>query len=307
MKFYIGIDLGGTNVRTLLVDEEGNVYSEVKDVTEREKGPDYVVSKICRQIDALDLSACGGINGVEGIGIGVPGPVDTVNGVMIMATNLPGFENYPICQKLADRYNLPTFIDNDANVAGLAEALLGAGKGYPIVYYVTISTGIGGALIVDGKLVSGGRGHAGEIGNIIVKNNGYKFGTLNPGAIEAEGSGTAITRKGKELLGEGAVSHAGNVFELAANGNTIAQGIVDEVVSQLATMFADIAHIVDPYCFIIGGGVMKSKKYFFANLEEQFNQKIHVGMRGHIQLLATELEDCGAIGAAMLPMSRLAK
>ena len=160
MKYYIGIDLGGTNVRTLLVDEKGATYSEVKDNTERENGPDYVCAKIIRQIESLDTSVCGGLEGVSGIGIGVPGPVDTVNGTMIMATNLPGFENYPICDKLADRFNLPVFIDNDANVAGLAEALLGAGKNYPTCYYVTISTGIGGAFIVDGKLVSGGRGHA---------------------------------------------------------------------------------------------------------------------------------------------------
>ena len=305
MKYQIGIDLGGTNVRTLLVGEKGATYSEVKDNTERENGPDYVCAKIIRQIESLDTSVCGGLEGVSGIGIGVPGPVDTVNGTMIMATNLPGFENYPICDKLADRFNLPVFIDNDANVAGLAEALLGAGKNYPTCYYVTISTGIGGAFIVDGKLVSGGRGHAGEIGNIIVKNNGYKFGGLNPGAVEGEASGTAITRKGKEILGDDVVNHAGDVFRLAAEGNLKAKSIVVEGVSQLATMFANIAHTVDPHCFVIGGGVMKSREYFLDSLEEQFNSKIHVGMRGHIPLLKTELEDCGAIGAAMLPMSRL--
>lgn len=170
---------------------------------------------------------------------------------------------------------------------------------------MTISTGIGGAFIVNGQLVSGGRGHAGEIGNIIVKNNGYKFGGLNPGAVEGEASGTAITRKGKEILGEDKVAHAGDVFRLADEGDIKAQGIVDECISELATMFANIAHTVDPHCFIIGGGVMKSKRYFYDKLVEQFNSKIHVGMRGYIPLLETELEDCGAIGAAMLPMSKL--
>lgn len=305
MKYYIGIDLGGTNVRTLLVDENGRAYSEVKDNTESEKGPNYVCAKIVRQIEGLDTSACGGLHNIEGIGIGVPGPVDTVNGVMIMATNLPGFENYPICSKISDRFNLPVFIDNDANVAGLAEAILGAGKEYPSTYYVTISTGIGGAFIVDGKLVSGGRGHAGEIGNIIVKNNGYKFGALNPGAAEGEASGTAIVRKGKELLGVDKVSHAGDVFRLAADGDLTAKGIIDECISQLATLLANIAHTIDPYCFVIGGGVMKSKEYFYDTLLEQFNAKIHVGMRGYIPLLGTKIDDCGAIGAAMLPMSRL--
>lgn len=126
--------------------------------------------------------------------------MDTVKGTMIMATNLPGFENYPICDKLSDHFNLPVFIDNDANVAGLKEALLGAGRCYPTWLLCDCFTGIGGAFIVDGKLISGGRGHAGEIGNIIVKNNGYKFGALNPGAAEGETSGMAITRKGKRVI-----------------------------------------------------------------------------------------------------------
>lgn len=138
MRYYIGIDLGGTNVRTLLVDENGVVHSEVKDSTESNKGPDYVCDKIIKQIESLDTAVCDGLNGIGGIGIGVPGPVDTKNGYMIMATNLPGFEKYPICDKLSEHFNLPVFIDNDANVAGLAEALLGAGKGYQTCYYVTI-------------------------------------------------------------------------------------------------------------------------------------------------------------------------
>lgn len=94
-------------------------------------------------------------------------------------------------------------------------------------------------------------------------------------------------------------------FKLASEGNLKAQSIVDECVSQLAALFANIAHTVDPHCFVIGGGVMKSQGYFYDKLVEQFNSKIHLGMRGHIPLLATKLEDCGAIGAAMLPMSKL--
>lgn len=173
MKYYIGIDLGGTNVRTLLVDENGESYSEVKGPTECENGPDYVCDKIIKQIESLDTSVCGGLQGVEGIGIGAPGPVDTELGIMIMASNLPGFENYPICHKLKTKFGLPTFIDNDANVAGLAEAVLGAGKDYKTNYFITCSTGVGGAFVVDKKLVSGGRGHAGEIGNMILVPGGY--------------------------------------------------------------------------------------------------------------------------------------
>lgn len=96
MKYYIGVDLGGTNVRALLVDENGESYSEVKESTEKEQGPDYVYTKIVRMVRTLDYTACDGFENVEGIGIGVPGPVDTVNGVMIMASNLPGFVGYQI-------------------------------------------------------------------------------------------------------------------------------------------------------------------------------------------------------------------
>lgn len=305
MKYYIGVDLGGTNVRSLLVDEQGHSYSEVKGSTEREKGPDYVTEKIIKQIEALDFSVCGGFDGVEGIGIGAPGPVDVELGVMIMASNLVNFENYPICHKLKKKFNKPVFIDNDANVAGLAEAVLGAGKNYKTVYFITCSTGVGGAFTVNGKLISGGRGHAGEVGNMIIKPGGYKQGALNPGAVEGEVSGTAITRKGQEAVGADKVKHAGDVFRLAAEGNEACEAIRQDFIDGFSTLLANVAHTIDPHCFVLSGGVMKSKDYFWDELEEAFNSKIHQGMKGHIPLLLREIEDCGAIGAAMLPMSQL--
>lgn len=305
MKYYIGVDLGGTNVRSVLVGENGESYSEVRGPTERENGPDYVCQKIIKQIESLDTSICGGLSGVEGIGIGVPGPVDTVYGVMIMASNLPGFENYPICSKLNQHFNLPVFLDNDANVAGLAEAVLGAGKDYATNYFITCSTGIGGAFVVNGHLVSGGRGHAGEIGNIILFPGGYKQGALNPGAAEGEISGTALTRKGQEAKGKDVVKHAGDVFKLAAEGDEACGKIRDEFIDGFSSLLANIAHTVDPHCFVLGGGVFKSKDYFWDELVAAFNNKIHVGMRNHIPLLFKEIDDCGAIGAAMLPMSQL--
>ncbi len=300
MKNYVGVDLGGTNVRALLVSEEGEVLGEVKETTEASQGPEYVCNKIIKMIEKLD-----GHETMEGIGIGVPGPVDTVNGVMVMASNLPGFEGYPIARKLEDYFDKPTFIDNDANVAGLAEAVLGAGKGMPIVEYVTISTGIGGALVVNGQVVSGHRGHAGEIANIVVNPGQPSINGLNGGALENECSGTALVRKGKERMPNESITHAGDVFDLAAVGNEIAINLVDEFTTFMARGLADIAHVVDPYAFVLGGGVMKSKHHFFDALEEKFNSMVFPGMRGHIKLLDTQVEDCGAIGAAMLPKSQL--
>lgn len=305
MKYYIGVDLGGTNVRSLLVDEKGAIIAEVKGETDAQNGPDNVTKKIIKQIESIDYSSIGGFEKIEGIGIGVPGPVDTVNKWMIMASNLgESFAEYPICDKLQAYFSKPTFIDNDANVAGLAEALVGAGKFKATVFYITISTGIGGAIIIDGKLVSGNRGHAGEIGNIIVKSNAERINHLNPGAVENEASGTAIVRKARAVFGD-KIRHAGDLFELASEGNAEAIAIKNDFVDCITTLLANVCHTIDPHCIVMGGGVMKSKDYFMDELTTMFNSKIHAGMQGHIPLLEVELEDCGAIGAAMLPMSHL--
>ena len=196
---------------------------------------------------------------------------------------------------------MPAYVDNDANVAGLAEALVGAGKGLPVVYYVTISTGIGGALIVDGKVVSGKHGHAGEIANIIIDRNREKVNHLNIGAVENEASGVAITRKGKALFGD-QIRHAGDVFDLAKQGNPQAQSIADNMAYDLAVMFSVIAHIADPWMFVIGGGMMQSKDVFMDKVVANFKNLVHVPMRDTLFETA-KLEEPGIIGAAMLPIS----
>ena len=297
MKTYIGVDLGGTNVRVAKVDETGAILQIVKEPTEIGKGVEQVVSKIISMIERIE-----GYEAVAGIGMGVPGPVDTKNGKMILATNLPGFEGYPIASRIEEHFHVPTFLDNDVNVAGMGEALQGAGKGKDIVYYVTISTGIGGALVVNQKVISGRNGHAGEIANLIIDRNREKVNYLNVGAVENEASGTAITRKGKAAFGEDAVQHAGDVFDLARKGNAKALEICDAVAYDLAVMFSQIAHVVDPEVFVVGGGVMKGKDVFFDKMENYFRNMIHKGMQT-VVFMEAELDEPGIIGAAMLPMA----
>ena len=297
MKTYIGVDLGGTNVRAAIVDEKGNILEMKKTATEINKGTAHVMTKIKDLIRSLD-----GYEKTSGIGLGVPGPVDTVNKVMVLASNLPGFEGYPIAKEIEEEFNIPTYIDNDANVAGLGEAYQGAGKGANPVYYVTISTGIGGAMIVDGKVVSGKHGHAGEVGNLIIDRNREKVNHLNAGAVECEASGTAVTRKGQAIFGE-SIEHAGHVFDLARNNDPKALEIVDNMAYDLATMFSFVGHIVDPQLIVIGGGVMtKAKDVFFDKMEKNYRNMIHPGMQP-VKFVEAELEEPGIIGAAMLPMA----
>lgn len=297
MEQFIGIDLGGTNVRVAKVDEEGNVLQVVKEATEVDKGVEHVIQKIIHMIESID-----GYETCKGIGMGVPGPVDTKDGKMILATNLPGFEGYPIAQRIREHFNIPAFLDNDVNVAGMGEAVLGAGKGCDIVYYVTISTGIGGALVVNQKVIAGKNGHAGEIANIIIDRNREKVNYLNVGAVENEASGTAITRKGKALFGDGMIQHAGDVFDLARKGNAQALQLCDEIAYDLAVMFSTIAHVVDPEVFVLGGGVMKGKDLFYDKMESYYRNMIHKGMQT-VVFKEAELEEPGIVGAAMLPMA----
>ena len=298
MKKYIAVDLGGTNIRAAIVDQEGHIIQILKDASEPEKGCEHVMNKMINLIERLD-----GYEECEGIGMGVPGPIDTINGKIIVSVNLPKLVGYPIAEHIQKHFNKPVFMDNDVKVAALGEACLGSGKGYPIVYYVTVSTGIGGALVFNKQVISGENGHAGEIGNICIDRNREKYNILNVGAAENETSGTAITRKGRAVFGDN-IRHAGDVFDLAKANDPEALKIVDDMAYDLAMMFSAIAHVVDPHVFVVGGGVMKAKDVFFDKMEAYYRKMIHVGMQG-VVFKEAELDEPGIIGAAMLPMTKI--
>lgn len=297
MKTYIGVDLGGTNVRAAIVDEDGKVLIQKKSPSYAQEGKEKVMDTIINLIKSLpDYESC------SGIGVGVPGPCDDKTGSMVLATNLPGFEGYSIANKLEETFHMPSFIDNDANVAALAEALVGAGKGKKVVYYVTLSTGIGGGLVINGECISGKHGFTGEIANIIIDRNRSKVNYLAVGAIENEASGTAITRKANEKASK-KYKHAGEVFEDAHNGDLIAKEIVDNVARDLAQLFATIACVCDPDIFILGGGMMQSSDLFLPSVIEKFKEISHTQLHDDEFVLAS-FEEPGVIGAAMLPKSK---
>lgn len=295
MKTFLGIDLGGTNCRVAKVSEDGTILKEAITDSQAHSGAQAIVDNLLATIDQI-----GDLSDVAGIGVGVPGPVDTKAKVMLMATNLPGLENYPLAAAIEKKTNLPTYIDNDANVAGLAEALLGAGANYSNVYYVTHSTGIGGACILNGQVVSGKHGHAGEVGNLIIDRNRDKVNHLNVGAIENEASGTALAKKAQAF--DPSINDAKTLFEAAANGNKQALALIDTMAYDMATMFSYIAHIIDPEVFVIGGGVSKASDQYFDLMINYYKNLVHKGMRT-VEFKKAQLKEPGIIGAAMLPKS----
>lgn len=298
MKKYIGVDLGGTNIRAAVVAENGEILCMKKTQSHPDRGAEPVMETMTGLIESLE-----GYEDCEGIGMGIPGPIDTANGKIIVSTNLPKLIGFPIAGYIRDHFNKPAFMDNDVKVAALGEAVQGAGRGFPIVYYVTISTGVGGALVIDKKVISGQNGHAGEIGNICIDRNREKYNILNAGAVENEASGTAVTRRGREVFGE-QIKNAGDVFDLARSGDARAVQIVDDMSYDLAMMFSAIGHIIDPHVFVVGGGVMKAKDVFFDKMESYYRTMIHDGMQP-VVFREAKLEEPGIVGAAMLPMTQM--
>lgn len=297
MKKYIGVDLGGTQVRAALVSEDGEILQIASNPSMAKEDAQTIVDNLVKTIRQLDLDA-----NVAGIGLGVPGPVDTVAGKMLMATNIPALSGYNMVEAIEKEFHLPAFMDNDANVAGLAEALVGVGQNQPVVYYVTHSTGIGGALIVNGQVVSGVHGHAGEIGNIIIDRNREKFNQLNVGAIENEASGPAIVRRAKQVVSKD-IQDTKEVFDLARNKDEKAMKLVDEISLDFALLLSNIAHVCDPNMFVFGGGVTKSKDVYFDKVIHYFKEHVHPLMQDTPFVFAS-LKEPGIVGAAMLPKSK---
>lgn len=296
MNYYLGIDLGGTNVRVAKVSKEGKILDVKQNPSLAKESAETIFKNICDTIEEL-----GTLEHCLGIGICVPGPVDQEKGWLNMATNIPALAKFPLVKRLEAFTNLPVYMDNDANVAGLAEALVGAGAGLPVVVYVTHSTGIGAGIIVNGQAVSGKHGYAGEVANLIIDPRAPKVNHLNVGALENLASGTALVHKAQQEI-DPKIESGRELFDLYKQGHSKAIEIVEQMSKDFAVGLSLIAHVVDPHVFVIGGGVSKSADIYFDKVKEYYNQHVHEGMK-NVDIVLAQLAEPGIIGAAMLPVS----
>lgn len=260
-KYVVGVDLGGTKIYTALVNLEGNIIKEKAVETLAFEGENAVMGRI---IDTINYVIDGSEkNLIKSIGIGSPGPLDVKNGVIIENSNLP-FKNFEIVKTIRETYDLPTYLDNDANVATLGEFMFGAGKGTENMVFITASTGIGGGAVINGKLFRGTTGNALEIGHTIVANEGPRCGCGNIGCAEALGSGTAIGKRAKEAVATNVETSLKNyenvtskeVFKEAANGDRVAKNILETSLNYLGIAVANTITNFDPEKVVIGGGVI---------------------------------------------------
>lgn len=289
MKKYIGVDVGGTNYRIGLVDEHGVLERVVKKSSKAEGGvsPEILAASIREMMEKEEIG---------GVGVGVPGVVLEA-GRITLTTNLQQLEGFSLRDYLQGALQTPVLVENDGNVAGLAEAVAGRGKGYESTYYITVSTGIGGAFVQNGRIFRGKSGFAGEIGSMIVHLSGESYRGLYPGMIEGIASGDALKSRG-ELALLRPLADAGEMFRLAKEDET-ARRLVDQMAYALGVLCSNLTYVLNPGVFVFGGGCMKSGEMFWEKMQAHYQSMVpYPDARADFRMAA--LEEPGVLGAGLM-------
>ncbi|MBU1027176.1 MAG: ROK family protein [Candidatus Margulisbacteria bacterium] len=287
----IGIDLGGTKIAGVLATPSGKILMDVHIPTEANQGKKRVIENIHKVIDTLIKSHKVKI---KAIGIGAPGPILYEKGIVVEAPNLPGWEKVHLKDILEKEYKVPVFVDNDANCAALAEAWFGAGKFVKHFLYMTVSTGIGGGIIIDKKLYRGAIGAAGEFGHMIIDSKKtYICACGNYGCLESLASGTAI----KKMTGMDAIA-----AHLAAHqGDKKAKKALEEVAHYLAIGVANLVNIFNPEMIVIGGGLSNMWQHIGLPVKKEFKKYALTLPAKSVKIVRAKLKgDAGVLGAAAL-------
>lgn len=290
--YTAGIDIGGTNTRIALIDEAYEIIQRIQFPTDV-NNPHATLQKIQETVQSFSVA-------IAGVGLSCPGPLDLKQGIILDTPNLKGgWHGLAVSKELSARLKVPVFLENDANLACLAEAVLGQGKDYSYVQFLTISTGLGSGLVIDKKIYQGAHGFAHEIANIPLWINGPSHGSIYPGGVEAICSGTAITTRAKKAGLD--VEHAGDVYSLACSQNQTAIDIMEDAKEYLANTIAIIYAFVDPEIVILGGSVAIKIPGFVEDVEQRVKTKVYPNIQPLVKVVKTNLsEDSGLLGAACL-------
>ncbi|HVZ79149.1 MAG TPA: ROK family protein [Gemmatimonadaceae bacterium] len=314
--FIIGVDLGGTNIVAGAMPVDGSRTIAVNSIpTHAESGAEGVVDRIAGLIDTVmrEAQEQAGIprDAFRGIGIGAPGPLDRERGLVIVAPNL-GWRNFPLRDRISSRFNLPTTLDNDANCATVGEWWRGAARGGRHVIGITIGTGIGGGLILDGKLFHGASDVAGEIGHTTIDLNGRHCKCGNYGCLEAYASGPAIATRAREVLvREGTDSllpqmvhgdldkiTAETVYDAAKQGDPVAHEIVRDTARYLGAGVANLLNIMNADVVVVAGGVTRAGDRLFTPLRAEVRRRAFQPAVDAARIVPGELPGtAGVVGA----------
>lgn len=315
-RHIVGVDLGGTSINVGVVPFEGGTILGMRSMpTESQRGAKAVVDRMVRMIrDAMkDAKREGGLedDAFIGIGLGSPGPLDRTTGTVLETPNL-GWRNFPLRDLIANSIGLDAVLDNDANAATLGEWWLGAGRGVDNLVGVTLGTGIGGGIVIDGKVFHGASDVAGEIGHMTIDSTGRRCNCGNYGCLEAYASGPAIAARAIEGLEAGAASvlpemaggdlhatTAETVYEAIVAGDLYAAEVMRETAKFLGTGLANIINVLNPEMVVISGGVTRAGDHLFEPLRAEVRRRAFSEAANACRIVSSELGDmAGVIGAA---------
>jgi glucokinase len=292
-KEVIGVDLGGTGIKLGRFLEDGTCLESITVPTPQPSTPEAVIGAIAEAVVKLNSK-----KSAIAIGLGIPGPADITKKIALIAINLCGWHRVPIAHELEQKTGLPAVIENDANCAGLGELWLGAAKDFQNSILLTLGTGVGGAIVIDGKLYTGRLGAAGELGLITFNPQGHPCNSGNRGSLEQYTSATAIIR-------DKGITPA-QLGKLAAENDSEAIKFWHDYGQKLGAGVASLIYVLTPEAVIIGGGVSGSAKYFLPSMEEEINRRVLFPSRDGLQIVVAKLgNQAGMVGAAKLAWEKL--
>jgi len=309
--YRIGIDLGGTNIAVGVVDTQHRIISRCSASTLAHRGAGEVIADICRTVETSLHQAGLSLADCDSIGIGTPGTCDSECGVVVRAYNLNWFD-VPVCKLLEDRFGIPVHLSNDANCAALAETLAGAAVGHRNVVLVTLGTGVGGGIIIDGKIYAGMRSAGAELGHTLLMLDGEPCTCGRRGCWEAYASATALCRQAldaakknpfsalAQLRSESITGKA--VFDAAAAGDSAACAVIDRYCQYIAAGLTDLVNALAPELILLGGGICRQGDRILVPIRAYVASHCFGRRQGAMPMIAAAQlgNDAGIIGASAL-------
>lgn len=313
-KYIIGIDVGGTNIKAGVLTDGGVTVKSYSIKTLADNGSKDVLNRINELVNTMLAENNVSKSQVIGIGMGLPGPVNTDTGVVNTCPNMIGWDDLPAANLLKELTGIDVKIANDANAITLGEAWLGAAKGYKDIIGITLGTGIGGGIIINGKILSGHTGAAAEVGHMKIVNNGNLCGCGHYGCWEAYASATGLIREAvhrlkvnknnmiwKEVGDDINKLEAKHIFDAAKAGDEFALGLVDYEVEYVSMGLANLLNILNPELVVIGGGVALAGDILFNGVRDKLKTKAMKVCMEDVKIVPAKLgNDAGVVGAAAL-------
>ncbi|RMF83249.1 MAG: ROK family protein [Nitrospinota bacterium] len=310
----IGVDMGGTNTRTAAITRQGEIVARQEHPTAVEEGREQVVANLVAAIHDLCQTVRKEQREVVAIGIGVAGAIKIKEGIVSESPNLPGWTDFPLRQILTDHLSLPIIIENDANAAALGEYWAGAGRQVENLVCITLGTGVGGGIILEGNIWHGVDGTAGEVGHITLEPQGALCKCGNRGCLEAYASATALTRMAREAMERGeetllrtlcqdnaAALSAEMVSQAAQQADRVAQRILERMGRYLGIAIANLANLLNIEMVVVGGKVSQAWDLFIPFTEEEIRQRAFAVPADRCRVVKAERgDDAGLLGAAYM-------